>query len=306
MMNSPEHGTPNSVPFFILGAQRSGTTMLRLMINNHPRLAVPHETGFMTALYPKLSQYGDLRDRENADRLLAEIERHQLVVRGEHIPDRIAVMEKRITSYASLIDAIMGTYAERHGKQRWGDKTPFYTADIDILWKIFPSAKFIHLVRDGRDVLLSQRKIEWLSNNLPRLAQDWQYKTLTCHKVGTVLGPNQYLELRYEDLVESTESTLRRICDFLEEDFAPSMLTYHEAAQEIVPGESLKWHTNSVQAPAPEKLYRWKTDLKTAERILYEQYAGDALNRFGYELEGRQSSLMSKIYAIYYALVQRW
>ena len=118
------------VPFFILGAQRSGTTMLRLMINRHPHLAVPHETAFMTVFYPKLSSYGDLANHQNARRLLDDISEYHLVVRGGHVTDKDAILSHSITSYSELINAIMTEYAKSKGKERWGDKTPYYTVDI--------------------------------------------------------------------------------------------------------------------------------------------------------------------------------
>jgi len=167
----------------LLGSQRSGTTMLRLMINNHPNLAVPHETAFMTVFYHKLQEYGDLSKRENAAHLLEDISQYHLVVRGNHITDKSAILSYPISSFSNLINAIMSEYAKAQGKSRWGDKTPYYTPDIDILWQLFPGCKIIHLIRDGRDVLLSQLKINWLSNSVPQLAEDWRWKTTICHKV---------------------------------------------------------------------------------------------------------------------------
>ena len=293
-------------PFFILGSQRSGTTMLRLMVNSHPRLAVPHETAFMTVFYPRLGDYGDLSQRENAARLLDDISRHPLVVRGRHIADREAILAYPISNFPDLIDAIMTEYAKAQGKSRWGDKTPYYTPDIDILWRLFPNSKFIHLVRDGRDVALSLRGISWSSRSIPRLAEDWRWKTTLCHKVGSVLGPDRFLEMKYEDLVRSSESCLRRICDFLDEPFAPEMLSYHESAREVVPGESLQWHGNSVRPPDPNKLFAWKREFSLADRTIFEKVAGSALDLFGYERENLQSSIASKLKNLYYAAIVRW
>jgi len=293
-------------PFFVLGAQRSGTTMLRLMLNNHPNLAIPHETAFMTVYYHRLHEYGDLGRPENAARLLDDIAEHPLVVRGRHIGDKAAVLSHPVSSFPDLIDAIMSEYAAARGKSRWGDKTPFYTPDIDILWRLFPGCKIVHLVRDGRDVALSQRKISWLSSNLQSLAGDWRWKTTICHKVGAVLGPDHFLEMRYEDLVHDPDASLRRICNFLEEPFVPDMLQYHEGARSVVPEESLQWHRNSVSAPNPAKLFEWKRKLSRADRIIYEQIAGPTLDLFGYERERRPSTIGSRLKNFYYAAIVRW
>jgi hypothetical protein len=129
---------------------------------------------------------------------------------------------------------------------------------------------------------------------------------MLCHKVGSVLGPSYFLELRYEDLVRDGEASLRRVCKFLEEPFAPEMLRYHEMAVDVVPTESLQWHQSSVQAPDPRKVYAWKQDMSLADRIIFEQTAGDALELFGYERENRPANLQSRLKGLYYCVVKRW
>jgi Sulfotransferase family len=291
-------------PVFLLGSQRSGTTMLRLMMNNHPNLAIPHETAFITIYHKKLHSYGDLSDRDNARRLLDDVSQHLLVKRGKLITDPEAVLRRPINSYRDFIDAIFEVYADSLGRARWGDKTPFYTPDIDILHGIFPDAKFLHIVRDGRDVILSQKSIEWMSSNLPRLILDWQWKTTIAHKVGAVMGEN-FLEIRYEDLVREPETVLRKICSFIDEPYDPAMLSYSEKAQEVVPAESLKWHRNSIKPPDPSQLGKWKTGLAKAERVIFEQLAGDTLDLFGYEREHLAPTMASRALKIYYTLLKR-
>jgi hypothetical protein len=291
-------------PVFLLGSQRSGTTMLRLMMNNLPNLAIPHETAFITIYDKKLDGYGDLSDNQNARRLLNDVSQHPLVKRGKLIEDPEAILRRPIACYRDFIEAIFLTYADSLGKVRWGDKTPFYTPDIDVLHRIFPNAKFVHLVRDGRDVVLSQKSIEWMSGNLPKLILDWQWKTIIAHKVGSALG-NNFLEVRYEDLVRQPEKTLRLICEFIDETYDPAMLSYSKNAEEVVPTESLKWHRNSVKPPDPSQLEKWKTGLAKAERIIFEQLAGDTLDVFGYEREHLAPTVASRALKVYYMLLKR-
>jgi len=291
-------------PLFLLGSQRSGTTMLRLMMNNHPQLAIPHETAFITIYYKKLANYGDLTDDDNLRRLFDDVSQHPLVKRGKLIKDPETVLSRPIKSYRDLVDAIFQAYANSLGKPRWGDKTPFYTSDIDVLHRVFPDAKFLHLVRDGRDVVLSQKSIEWMSGNLLKLVLDWQWKTTIAHKVGSALGDN-YLEIRYEDLVRRPEETLRQICTFIDEPYAPAMLSYSEKAQAVVPTESLKWHRNSIKPPDPSQLDKWKTGLPKAERIIFEQLAGETLDLFGYEREHLSPTIASRALKVYYTLLKR-
>lgn len=279
--------------------------MLRLMLNSHPRIAVPHETGFITSFLAKLGEYGSLADRRNRARLLDDIAKHPLVVRGGHVRNKEAILEHPAENFSELVCAIMQDYAKRDGKVRWGDKTPFYTKDIDILWNLFPGCRFIHLVRDGRDVALSQRGISWLPNSLPRIAEDWRFKTTVCHKVGQALPQGHFLEVRYEELVTRTEDTLRKICSFLGELYSEQMLAYHETATRVVPAESLKWHRMSVQRPNPAKIGRFREELRRADRIIFEQIAGDALELFGYPLERLSGSLGSRIRnALYFGILR--
>ncbi|WP_193369764.1 sulfotransferase family protein [Pelagibius marinus] len=291
-------------PIFLLGAQRSGTTMLRLMLNNHHNLAIPHETAFITIYFQRLGDYGDLGSKDNARRLLDDVARHPLVRRGNLIADPEAVLAREIGDYKDFVDAIYRCYAAARGKVRWGDKTPFYTPDIDIIRRIFPHSKIVHLVRDGRDVVLSQRSIEWMSGNLPKLVLDWQWKTTIAHKVGAVLG-DDFLEVRYEDLVRRPEEVLREICTFIDEDYDPSMLNYWADAESVVPRESLKWHRNSVQPPDPGKLQKWKKQLSKSERIVFEQLAGETLDLFGYEREHMSPTIASRALKVYHTLLKR-
>src|SRR3546814_3350191 len=108
-----------------------------------------------------------------------------------------------------------------------------YTPDIDIISRIFPDAKIVHLVRDGRDVVLSQRSIEWMSGNLPKLVLDWQWKTTIAHKVGAVLG-DDFLEVRYEDLVCRLQPVMNQICAFIAEPYDSGMLDLSEDAKDEI------------------------------------------------------------------------
>ena len=165
-------------------------------------------------------------------------------------------------------------------------------------------SKFLHLVRDGRDVILSQKSIEWMSKNLMKLVQDWQWKTTIAHKVGTVLGES-FLEIRYEDLVRQPETSLRQICRFIDEDYDPSMLSYSENAEDVVPDESLQWHRKSIRPPDPSQLGKWKTGLSKAERIIFEQIAGETLSLFGYERENLPPTMASRALKVYHTLLKR-
>jgi hypothetical protein len=274
------------------------------MLNSHPNLAIPHESVFITEFFQKLSKYGDLSNHDNARRLLADVSQHYMVRRGKLVVDPEAILRRPIRTYRDFVAAIFQAHASLQGKPRWGDKTPSYTPDIDIIRRIFPDAKIVHLVRDGRDVVLSHKSIEWASGNLLKLILDWQWKTTIAHKVGAVLG-NDFLEIRYEDLVRDPEATLRQICKFIDEPYEQSMLNYSDNAKNLVPTESLKWHRKSIQPPNPSQVNMWKTQLSKSERIVFDQLAGDTLSLFGYEREHLKPTAASRALKVYYTLLRR-
>lgn len=294
----------SQLPFFVVGAQRSGTTMLRLMLNAHPRIAVPHESGFIPEFHARLRDYGDLSVRDNAARLLDDIARSRHAARGKLVFDSEAVLAAPIAGYADLIRSIFCVYAARRGKPRWGDKTPGYGTHLEVLWELFPGCTIVHIVRDGRDVALSNRGVSWGIRDLTKVARQWRWETVVTRKLGRMLGAH-YLEVRYENLVQHAEAELRRICAHIGEDYDASMLHYHETARDEVPAESLQWHASSIRPPDSDKIAMWRYGLTETDRIIFEEHAGDALAEFGYLCERRARTWRSRIRSIAYTIQGR-
>ena len=293
-------------PVFIVGMQRSGTTMLRFMLNAHPRIAIPFESDFIPKFYKKLGEYGDLGCATNMQRLLSDISAQPFVKRGNLVRSCSAVLERNPRSYSGLIASMYGVYAEHEGKQRWGDKDPDYISEIDVLWKLFPDCRIIHIVRDGRGVANSLRKLTWGSKNILRIAHRWSWQSTLGHKMGVVIGPKHFMEVRYEDLVAAPESCLRRICEFVEEPFDEQMLHYYERAADALPNASLQYHTNSVRPPDISKVTAWQHEMAISDQILFEEEAGDTLKLFGYECTARRNSWGGKIRGLKYTFMNRW
>lgn len=295
-----------NVPIFIVGAPRSGTTMLRLMLNAHSHIAIPFESDFISKFYRRLSEYGDLSVLANIVRLLDDIAVQGFVVRGRLIRDKASICARNPTSYSGLISAIYEVYAESEGKLRWGDKDPDNVVEIDVLWKLFPGCRIVHIIRDGRGVANSLRKLDWGSKNLLKLASDWSWRVTLAHKMGMMLDKKYYLEVRYEDLVLSPEISLRHICEFLEEPFDEGMLAYYAAARANMPESSLRFHSSSIRPVDPEKVTVWQREMSRGDRILFEEVAGDTLEQFGYHREIQRGGWRSDLLRLKYALFKHW
>jgi hypothetical protein len=276
--------------------------MLRLMLNNHSRLHVPFESVFIPEFFHRQDEFGHLGHRANAEAMIDEIRRNPFVAKGDLVPDREAILNRPVGSYSELLDALFTSLAQRHGKVRWGDKTPSYIEDIDVLWSLFPGCRIIHLVRDGRAVATSLRTLSWGSRDLPKLARDWRWKVLLGRKLGSMIA-DHYLEVRYERLVARPVETLREICSFFGESYEDGMIRYHERAESAMPATSMRWHKSSVKAPDVAKADSWRSEMNDADQIIFEQIAGDALQMFGYETSCREPTIFSRFRTVQYALL---
>jgi hypothetical protein len=286
---------------FICGVNRSGTTLMRLMLDAHPQMAIPPETHFVPELIEAL------REDATVDRALAVItaqrEWADFGFAEAELRERFGRLQ-RITPRA-VLRSFFGAYGERYGKTRWGDKTPKYLLSMRQIQSTLPEARFVHLIRDGRDVALSrwdQRSRRGLEGPpADRVAEQWEKKILRARKQAPRLG--HYLEVRYEDLVLDTEPVLRRVCDFLELDFDPVMLRYHESAAERLaemahelpargsrPQQAadhrLNIHALTREPPRADRVARWRQRMSEPDRIAFERRAGTLLAELGYEVDG--------------------
>ena len=183
---------------FVVGVGRSGTTLLRLMLDAHPALTIPPETHFAPELIAAAGK------RRASAEGLAEI-----VVSQRQWGD-FGLDEARAARRLEALDpldagaalrAFYGLYAERAGKPRWGDKTPIYVEHMREIAAALPEARFVHLIRDGRDVALSRIR-RALDDPPPvdRVAKNWRQRIGAARKQARRV--DHYPELRYEDLVD--------------------------------------------------------------------------------------------------------
>lgn len=275
--------------------------MLRLMLNAHPQIAIPYESDFIPKVYRKLIKYGDLSIAKNMESLLADVERNAFVKRGKLIGNAQKILAHQPKTYSQLIDAIYTVYAEQEGKSRWGDKDPDNVLEIDVLWSLFPHCRVIHIVRDGRAVANSLRKLDWGSRNIVKLAHDWSWKATLARKMGAMLGP-QYMEIKYENLVSSPEFQLRMICDFIGESYDEHMLYYHQATASILPESALKYHSSATNPPDASKIDAWRDEMSYGDKSVFERTAGPALKMFGYRPVAARRRFSSRVYELKYAL----
>jgi hypothetical protein len=273
-------------PFpFVVGCPRSGTTLLRAMLDSHPELAVPGESYFIVELAPGYAPRWWRRfDRTRClDALLA----HERFGHWEldEASVREAVATARPPDYAALLRVLYATYAHAQGKARYGDKTPNYVLDIARLASLFPEARFVHVVRDGRDVALSVIEIdEWGPAKVEGAARYWARHVDAGRTAGDALGAGRYLEVHYDELVDDPETTLRRVCAFLDLPFARSMLAYPQRFDELVSSNVQPELHERLRRPPTKGLRSWREQMSSDDIAAFEAIAGDVLAKFGFDV----------------------
>ncbi len=275
-----------TAPFFIVGFQRSGTTLLRLMLDNHPELAVPLDTVGLWARYEsRLGEYGSMEDDAGCRRLITDLLAEERIQLWEApLTAETVLAHRRRPGYAGIMEAFHLAYAAHHGKRAWGDKDPGNMERIDQLSRWFPECRIIHIIRDGRDACLSQTKQDFGFDDLFECAVAWREQVEWVRRIGGILGPARYAEVRYEDLVAQPETELRRVCAFLEVAWQPAMLQYHRDVKRSVPDSKRHIWPMLDQPPRKDNAGRWKKELTRGERIGFEKRAWSMLSTMGYEV----------------------
>jgi hypothetical protein len=277
-----------SPPIFIVGAPRSGTSLMRNLLRSHPQLAFTDESHFIPLFY---RAHGNPETDRAARRLAARILRLGWMRQWKLDLDPSSLAHHR--SYARLVSGIFEEMARAAGKPRWGDKTPQYLTEIPTLLEIFPEAKIVHVYRDGRDVALSSMRVRFGPQNLYTAAQAWRTRVTTGRRVGGRLSASTYMEVRYESLLSRPEDTMRRVCDFLHEPFCEEVLRPSPLRRTRRPVLGRPRGPSYTFAPevARSNLGKWKRAMPPADRALFESVAGDLLEELGYETEGVRRSI---------------
>ena len=292
----PEHPAP-----FIVGVGRSGTTLLRMMLDAHPDLTIPPETHFLN---PLIQASGKLRfNPRTATKAIVNDERRRWNDFGLEEADLLAAFEQvKPFNTSDAMRAFYELYAARHDKSRWGDKTPDYIRKMRKLQKTLPEARFIHVIRDGRDAGLSQnaRIAKRGKDPVPprEMARRWRKRIIKSRIDAEEV--EHYMEVRYEDMISDTEGVLRRICEHIDLPYDPAMLRYHETAEgrlqemagalpakkgrpEREAGERIEAHALTTKPPDADRVAVWKREMTPEENAEFENAAGYLLDDLGYE-----------------------
>ena len=204
-------------PIFMLGAERSGTTLIMAMLGCHPRIGVPEVVWYYPRFRPYVHTYGDLAREENFRTLVDEmVFSLKTPFWGMRANPRTLVDEivaaSRERSFAGVYCAMLDRYAREVGKPRWGEKTPYNLFFVKEIKEDFPNAQFIYITRDGRDTSADYLQSGFGPTNIFCAAEVWKLCQNAVDPWRKRLGASEWLDIRYEALVREPESTLRQVC----------------------------------------------------------------------------------------------
>jgi hypothetical protein len=198
---------------------------------------------------------------------------------------------------ASFPDAVRrayGQWAAHAGKPRYADKTPMHVSHLPRLARMFPEARFVHLVRDGRDVALSYCTVEWGPATVTEAALLWRRRVAAGRRAGRRLGPGRYREVRYEDLVAEPERVVRELCAFLDLAWDDTLLRYPARAGEVIAATRFPAAHDRLRLPPTPGLRDWRRDMDPVDIAAFEAVAGRELVAFGYAPAGPAPSASAR------------
>lgn len=283
-------------PIFVVSAPRSGSTLMRLILDAHPRIAIPSPAWLYEMVRPYLYSYGDLNDKSNLLALAEDI------LAAPSIKDWTSqltaeemVEESADPSFAGLFDALHRKYARDTGKVRWGEKTPrncFWMSEIK---SDYPDAQFVHIIRDGRDMAIDIADSRLWPYSLYSGAHMWEMFVSAAKESGAELDAGSYYEIHYEKLCADPEGELKKLCAFLGEDFSPQMLSHHQSDSAKSWGGGDALHASILKPITTDYCEMYKTRLSDSDNEAIEALIGPLLTGWGYPVRDNPKPISKKL-----------
>jgi hypothetical protein len=275
---------------FIVGCPRSGTTLLRHIVSAHPQIVITPEAHWIPLWFEK--RRGLTADGLVTPELVSELLAHDKFAFFELGRDALMslVSSGQPISYASFVTGIFDLYGKARGKKAVGNKTPDSARRMDTLHVLWPEARFVHLIRDGRDValsLISWPRVRnkkpgtfptWNDDPVSTAALWWELNVRQGREAGETLGPELYREMRYESLVAHPAQECAKLCEFLGLDYDEAMLQYHETFEKAKASPEARhdWQ------PISSGLRNWRAQMPPDDVECFEAAVGTLLDELGY------------------------
>ncbi|MCI0447185.1 sulfotransferase [bacterium] len=273
------------------------------MLNQHPSIAVPYESHFFNTFQPILKYYGNISQKRHMEYLVDDILSTDVMNDWDPPLTRKDIFDQlEEYDFGMLFDAMMQAWTLKCGKKRWGEKTPHHIHYWREISEIYPNAKFLHIVRDGRDVSLSFLEARFGPKSIYNGAVKWKQYLQLVGELQSMLTTNRFLEIKYEDLIENPEFCLTKICNFLGEEYDSKMLLYYE--NKNLYKTDKRNQENLQRKLISDNKYKWMQQMSDAEVDLFESIAGPELEKYDYTLRHTDLRHPSLPMMFYYRFIQ--
>jgi Sulfotransferase family len=273
---------------FIVGCARSGTTLVHRIVDAHPEMAITPEMHWITRQFKS-------RNGLVTPKLVSELAGHKRFAQFEIPREEFEGLlgSGETIPYPTFLNRVFGLYGKIKNKPLVGNKTPAYVRRIPTLHALWPDAKFVHIIRDGRDVCLSilnwkkaertaGRYASWEEDPVSTTALWWERKVRKAREDGAALGPGLYHEMLYEDLVEDPERECKRLCEFLGIPYDDAMIRFAEGKTRTDLPNARKT-PKKAWLPITSGMRNWRTEMPVKDVERFEAAAGDLLEELGFE-----------------------
>jgi hypothetical protein len=267
------------LPLFIIGCPRSGTTLMRLIFNSHPELAIPDETGIFDWLY----------NRPLYKKLLPlKASKNQVLVKslGEVVTKQFdALPASKRKSPKAIIDFLLQSYAQREQKSYWGEKTPLNIYYLATILNIYPDATIIYMIRDPRAVASSfKRYVDhkrgkedfWITEDVNKAIKLWKTSVEQAMEF-----KNQITFVKYEDFVRKPQSTIQRLCEIIGLPYQDRMFEFYKNNS---PDNQEVWHRETTKPVNQSNIDKWQSELSEEEIRTIERDLKDYMEKFDYQI----------------------
>ncbi len=272
----------------IIGTQRSGSNLLRVMLNQIQEIEAPHPPHILQRFFPLLAKYGDLGEEANFNQLIDDVCK---LIELNPVPwkeftlDRKSIRQScRSNSLIEVFNSLYSLKAKSSSAKYWCCKSMAnfkYAAELEE-YGIKPI--YIHLYRDGRDVALSFKKAIVGSKHTYHLAKQWKEDQEHCLRLKEDMDENRFFSICYEQLLEAPEKILKKLCGFLKIPFNNSMLEYYNSRESLLTASSGKMWKNVSCPLLKDNANKFLKHLGEEDQAIFEYIAGTTLTKLNYKL----------------------
>lgn len=274
-------------PVFMIGTQRSGSNLLRLMLNQLSDIASPHPPHILERMFPLMSTYGDLENDASFNMLVDDVcrlvELNPVEWSGVEFDRKKIASQSSERSLMAVYNAVYDAYAEAQNAKTWCCKSLANIKYIEEIKAYFKHPKFIYLYRDGRDVALSFQKAVVGEKHIYNIAKDWSDTQGMALNLKSSVNEKYFHSISYEELTQNPEESARSLCEFLGAKYVPEMLDFHKTNEAKNAAQSSELWGNVTSPILKNNSKKYKKEMSETDVRIFESVAGSMLDCLGYE-----------------------